>query len=184
MKRILAASIMLPLIWSCNEYSVKRKKIGNDWIEAQFINDTIIDGHAKFYNCSGDLVAQCNYRMGKKEGYSVRYYKNGQTKDSVNYSDNLLNGEAFKFDANGKLLYQATNFYGLNMGDHSSYINGKVSEYYFDNFEKKQLVNCRYDSLGRCDSLAFHAIPIITSGLIENKIPAVNFFAYLPHPRF
>ena len=178
--KILMALIFI--CFGCRENQTKEKKIGNEIVKAKFINDSLIDGIAKVYNSNGKLVSETNFIKGIKNGISLSFYENGKIKDSFNYSNNLLNGIAYRYDSNGLLLFKKTYYYGIDIGDNSFYHDGKVEEYYFTNFERKELVNCKYDSAGRCDTLMFNAKPIISNILLDKQIPAMQLFLYFPHP--
>jgi len=182
MKYIIIVACSIFLFSSCNEKTLVRKKIGNDIVEAQFLNDSLIDGKAKYFNNTGILEAYYTFKNGVKNGNAVTFHENGKLKDSMYYSDNLLNGPAYKFDVNGKLLFTIMYYYGLDVGDHLFFKNGVVDEYHFNNFDQKQIVSCKYDSVGSCDSLVFNAYPLITNGLIEKQNPAIKMFIYFPHP--
>lgn len=181
MKYITVISCIF-LFLSCKEKSIEKRRIGDDIVEAKFIKDGEIDGKATYYSDSGILKAYYTFKNGIKNGSAVIYYENGRIKDSMNYSDNLHNGKAYKFDVNGQLLFTTTYYYGIDVGDHTFFKNGKNYDYHFNNFDQKQIVYSRYNSMGNCDSLVFNAYPLITNGLLEKQIPAIKMFIYFPHP--
>lgn len=180
--RSLILILIVFISFGCSKSKYEKKKIGGQIIEANFINDSLINGIAKIYDSEGKLLAQTSFINGIKNGPSVTFYENGKIKDSLNYSNDLLNETAFKYDSSGFLLFKRTNYYGIDMGDNSFYNNGKLEEYYFTNFERKQLVSCKYDSAGRCYKLMFNAKPLVSSVLLEKQTPAIQLFMYVPHP--
>jgi hypothetical protein len=114
---------------------------------------------------------------------TIIFYKNGLVKDSVNCINDFANGLEYIYDSTGMLEATRTNYRGKDIGDHFLYYKGKVAEYYFSNFEKKQLVDCKYDSLGRCNYFSFNARPtIIKDGTNDNGDSVIELFVYFPHP--
>ncbi len=184
MKYIIILIVSSISIYSCNDSASKyeRKRIGNDIVEAKFINDSVIDGEAKFYNQSGALENKGYFSKGLKNGYWISYHRNGKVKDSINYSNDLLNGGAFGYNENGILLRRSTYYFGLNVGGNFLYEEGKVYEYFFNNFEKKELVNCKYDSLGSCTYFYFNAKPMVKKIYTSLNDSAINLFLYFPQP--
>jgi antitoxin component YwqK of YwqJK toxin-antitoxin module len=170
------------LFLGCNENPVKKKKIGNSIIEAKFINDTLIDGNAKYYNDNGILEAEYTFVNGIRKGHDTIFYDNGKIKEERNYSDDLLNGEGRKYNVNGLLLFKLNHYYGLDVGDNTFYKNGIVIKYFFKDFAQKKIVDCTYDSTGSCNSLVFNARPVITTGIIQNQTPTIKLFVFFPHP--
>jgi hypothetical protein len=182
MKYLIIIIAISLLFFSCSGTKYQKKQIGDNIVEAKFIDGNRIDGFAKFYNLSGSLEYEGNYINGVKNGSGRTFYENGKVKDSMCYINNLIHGKAYNYDSSGMLEFMRTNYYGLEIGDHIFYNKGKVSEYYFDNFERLQIVNCRYDSLERCDSLVFNAKAVVRNTLIKKITPAKNLFIYFPHP--
>ena len=169
------------IILSCSGNHVHKKQIGSDIVEANFIGDKI-SGTANFYSLSGVLECQANFIDGKKNGMSKTFYDNGKTEDSMYYVGDLLHGYSCNFDPTGKLKMSRTNYYGIEVGDHLFYIDGRIREYSFDNFEGTQLVYCSYDSVGRCNMLKFNARAIVNNTYNEHSDSVMRVFIYFPHP--
>jgi hypothetical protein len=104
----------------------------------------------------------------------------GWMSDSMNYTNNLLNGKSYKYTQDGQLRVMRTNYYGLEVGDFSFYDRGKIQQYDFIDFENETLVKCTYDSAGMCDSLYFNAMPVLRNMLKEGR--SINLFFISPHP--
>ena len=183
MKYIINAVFFCFLLSACKEKKIIRKRIdGKNIIEAKFINDSVIDGVAKFYDLQGNLKVRGTYLNGKRNGPTLIFYENRKIKDSLNYDSDLLNGKSFKYDSTGLLLFTLSYYYGIEVGDHPFYTRSGTKNYYFTNFEKEILVKCRYDSLGRCDSFYFNAYPIITDFFTDDNVRSFRIFFYFPHP--
>ncbi|HYJ64253.1 MAG TPA: hypothetical protein VEV62_10950, partial [Parafilimonas sp.] len=121
MKKVALMAFILFAIIDCSNHEIKKKKIGNDLVEARFIDDTLIDGTAKFFDMNGNIESKANFLRGLKNGYAVNYYKNGVMKDSMYYINNLLNGFFYSFDSLGVLLFKGNYFHGLSVGDQYFY---------------------------------------------------------------
>jgi|SRR6185312_8937841 len=182
MKLIFIFSAAVLFSSGCKDTTYKRKKIGADIVEAKFIKDSLIDGEAKFYDLDGKINSKANYTMGIKNGVALTYYGNGKTKDSSNYTNNLLNGNVFIFDKNGSLVSRTTYYYGLNVGDNFLYYHNNIYEYSFDDFVHKELLKCKYDSVGNCKYLFFDVRPVITTVYSSITDSANSFFLFFPHP--
>jgi hypothetical protein len=162
--------------------SVQKKKIGDNMVESRFINDSLMDGIANFYDLDRNLLSTRTYSNGLKNGATIFYYKNGRIKDSMNYTNDVLNGPSYEYDSLGKLKFTVTHFHGIEFGDHAIYNGGKIQKYYFTDFEKRMLIRCYYDSTGLCDSIEFNAAPILTDYSTDEGEPIIRMFVYFPHP--
>lgn len=182
MKKVILIAITFFVLISCSNYELQRKKIGEDLVEAKFVDDTLINGEAKFFDLNGNLESKANFFKGIKNGYAVNYYKNGVVKDSMYYTSNVLNGFFYSFDSSGFILFKGNNFHGLSAGDQYFFKDKTIKEYYFTNFERRRLVTCLYDSTGSCYSYFLNLSPVISDVLIKNEQPAINLFLYFPHP--
>ena len=158
-----------------------RKKEGNDIIEANFINDTIIDGVAKYYR-NENLISVVTYRYDSKFGPAINFYDNGKKKDSMNYINGLLNGNVFHYNIDGKVDRVVSYYYGLLAGDNSLYSSGRPVEYSYRDFNSNILFACSYDSLGRCKVGKFGIKAIINTILDDDDAPAAKVFLYLVKP--
>ncbi|MGH2647226.1 MAG: toxin-antitoxin system YwqK family antitoxin [Ginsengibacter sp.] len=170
------------LILSCKNDSYINKKIGNYVVKAKFIHDTLIDGEATYYNLDGKIVAKANYLMGKLNGDSITYYDNSKIQDSIKYSNGLLDCHAYQFDSTGYLQSIRTFYYGLAVGEAIDFYKGKIYEYSFTDFDKKELINCKYNSKGSCKYFFFNPKPLLKNVYSATNDSAINFFLYFPHP--
>lgn len=177
---IITISLSL-LIVTCKDYKLEKKRIGNNIVEAVFV-DGKIEGFAKFYTLSGILEYEGNYINGEKNGFGRTFYKNGRIKDTMYYISDKIHGEAYNYASDGNLRLIRNNYYGLEVGDHLFFVNGKITEYYFDSFEGVEIVKCKYDSFQRCDSMMFNSRAIVKNMVVEKDVPVKKVFIYFPHP--
>ncbi len=183
MRLVVIISLTLPLFCSCNnDNKVTKKKIGNHFVEASFINDSIIDGIARYYNLSDNLSKKVMFKNGKREGAAIGYYPNGKIKDSSNFTNGLLNGYAFAYDKSGYLIMSNFFYYGILMGPHYLYDSQKLTEYSFTDFDKNTLVYTKYDSTGKCIQYEYKAKPILTQRLDDKRNPVLGVFFYFLMP--
>ncbi len=168
-------------IYSCTNNKFEKRKIDNSIVEAKFI-DNKINGVAKFYSPSGFLEYEGNYTQGLKNGFGKIFYSNGKTKDSMNYVNDLIHGNAYQYDSIGNLRFVRTNFYGIEIGGHFFYDKGKIFKYFFDSFEGVEIVNCTYDSMQRCESIFYKMAAIVKNISLDNDRGAKKVFVYFPHP--
>jgi hypothetical protein len=159
-----------------------KRSIGKDIIEATFIDDSIADGIAKYYNNSGKVITIVNIKNGVKEGAAINYFQNGVVKDSMFFSHGKLHGIAYGYDSLGSLLFKKSYYYGVPLGHQFYYKSGNLSEYFYSDFNRNDLISCEYDSLARIRLRTFSAVPIFTKGLDEQRNPALNLFLYFPKP--
>jgi antitoxin component YwqK of YwqJK toxin-antitoxin module len=141
--------VIITLGCNAGNRQFKRKEIGGEIVEANFLNDTLIDGVAKYYDKeSSTLVRKVCYRQGQKDGLSVIYRENGSIYDSLNYSNNILNGPRYIFDDSGRLSFGQNYYHGVSIGGQYFFNKGVAKRYVYSDFEKKQLYEVLYDSVG------------------------------------
>ena len=172
--------LILFSIFSCN--NEKTKKIGPYLVRAKFINDSTIEGVAKYFNDKKQLVSEVTYKAGIKNGPAINYYPNGKIKDSFNYKDGLLNEWQYAYDNNGFLLMKKYNYFDLSVGSHYYYTNNRLTEYSFFDFDKNELVDCSYDSSSKCRIMSVALKPITNEVINDNRNSSLNLFIYFPHP--
>ena len=175
--------IML-LCFSCNsrENMIERKQIGEYSVEAVFKNDSIIDGMATYYSDDGKMVSRITYQDGKKNGVAKTYFPDGKIKDSLFYINDHKHGFGYKYDPGGRLSSMYYYYYGLRMGPQIFNLDSRRYKYFFSDFNKRDLVDCTYDSLGNLKDVSFYKMNLSVSKGIVNDSVAVDLFAYLPEP--
>lgn len=163
---------------------VKIKKIDlhNRIIEAPFIDDSVMHGLAMYYTYKGSLESKITYKNGVKNGLAVNYYPNGSLWDSGYYVNGLKHGHHFVFDSLGSLVYQDYYFNGHRLGGQVFFLNSKLSRYVYSNFEKEQLYEGLYDSVG---SIYRYGGEIVNANLYYAKKDdkqGVGIFSYFLNP--
>lgn len=182
-KNYLIILLLGNLFSSCknSEPKVERRIFTKYSIEAKFIDSTIIDGTAKYYDSNNNLTQIINYVRGKKEGYSTIYYPNQNLEDSMFFSNNLKNGFLYKFDSSGILMRKIYYYYGLEVGDQFYRSATNLDIYFFLDFNKNILVRCEYDSSGKTKLDYFEVKPKINT-VFKDKDTAFNLLIYFPKP--
>lgn len=170
------------ILTSCKNNNIKKKKIGDNIVEAIFKKNGEINGEAKFYNLNNVLEARSVFIKGIKNGLTITYHNSGKVQDSMLYVNGYLHGIRSSYNTNGSLVLKTNYFYGLNMGDNLYYNKGKLTKYSFDNFEHNHLLEANYDSTGSCEYLRFNAKPIIAKATGQYGDSGVSLLLYFPHP--
>lgn len=152
MTHILYCSTIIFLIYGCKPINhvpeFKRIDLDGRTVEASFLNDSVIDGEAKFYTSQGHLENVVMYKNGRKNGVFKGYYQNGKIRDSTFYKLGVQQGERFVFDSMGNLILKNYFYNGRAFGNTEIYRQGRIDKYYFTDFEKRQLFVGDYDSSG------------------------------------
>ena len=179
----LFCTLLLIFACSCGDkQKSERKKVGDYWVEANFNEYDNIEGVARYYNSTGQLVTISNLKNGSREGATINYFLNGKVKDSILFTDDKQNGFLFHYDSSGRLTYMDYAYYGIKAGPQVFYEKGKPVRYFFADFNKTDLFSSDYDSSGRCRHIsAFTTNPVISDFNDEGR-PVVEVSAYLPRP--
>jgi|SRR6188508_349678 hypothetical protein len=161
----------------------KRKKIGAFFVEARFKNDSTIDGPAKFFDKNDVLKSTVNYVNGLKHGPAINYFGNGKLKDSMNFIYGVKNGFQFAYDSAGKLISINYDYYGLRVGPEMELNNEKIRKYYFVDFNKEDLIECKYNSYGQVDEIPYFTTrPRVSKVRQGESFGMLELFFYLPKP--
>jgi len=163
---------------------IVRKQIGNYYIEAPYINDTI-EGMARYYDTNNRLISIVEYKNDLKYGPAINFYESGMKRDSSFYRDGLRNGKSFVYDSLGNKIEMSSYYYGILVGDNISYSNGKPREYFFNDFHGNTHFSIRYDTAGRCKIGKMgksSLLPITYIFENESGMPKMNVFFYFPQP--
>ena len=180
--RIILAILVVTLIdYNCaNKGSEKRVKIGNSYVDAKFIDDTIIDGTAHYYDSLGTLYNVSNYRKGIKDGMSVNYYSNQVISDSVEYKNGKESGYWRHFDIKGGDTYGNFYYYGLQFGPELIFKNDHLQKYLFSDLDRKIIIACDYDDGGKIDTNFRYEMQFALRSVKYDAKPVLNLFGFLP----
>lgn len=183
MRHLLAATLII-VFYSCNNSNshYTKKKMGNYLIEANFIDDSIIDGKANTYNLDGRLLSATNYRNGIKHGLSINFFSNGKVYDSINFTNGLENGYHYVYDSLGLIGYIDFYLNGHQLGPEIFYKKGIVNSYYFTSFEKFEIYNALYDVNGKLSTHNDNFINASIYSTILGDVPANGIFCYFIYP--
>lgn len=160
---------------------LEKRQIDGYTVVAHF-NNGAIDGEAKFFNKNGVLSHVLNYSNGVKNGVAVSFYPTGIAKDSAQFQGGLQNGFEYNYDENGMKVATGFFYYGIRVGPEVFFKNNKVSDFYFTDFNKEDLIECRYDSAGKITDISLYNINLRTQDVIKDQMKMINLFFYLPHP--
>lgn len=165
-----------------NQKKITKKRVGDFMVEAEFFNDSIVNGNAKFYTLDGRMFSQQNFINGLKNGAAVYFDQKGKKVDSSNYKNDLLNGFRFSYDNHGNIIYIDYFYNGMNVGPVIYKDKTVTKKFYFIDFNKNNLVNCVYDSFGNITSVnSYSNNPSFANKIYRGK-KMIDFFAYLPQP--
>jgi len=102
---------------------------GAIYVEATYIQDTILDGPYKVYYKSGSIQQEGNYNLGNKHGKAISYFENGKLRKITNYKDGKAHGDHIEYYENGILESKSIFENGIANGDMVEYYeNGKVKQ--------------------------------------------------------
>ena len=171
------------LFFACNNKpEIQQRTVGEYLVEANFKNDSTINGIAKFFDGSGRIVSKVNYIDGIKFGLAVNYYLNGKISDSMYFFNGLNSGYKYRYDTTGSLQSISYDYYGLRMGPQIIFERGKTSKYYYISFGKEDLIDCDYDSTGLFDELTYFTTKPSIAQVLREENQMLELFAYLPNP--
>ena len=167
---------------SCNhDRKTELKSQGKYLVEANFVNDTIIDGPAKYY-LDGKLAFITNYKNGIKHGPSINFHSNGKVYDSINFIYGRESGYHYVYDSSGKLGYIDFYFSGHQFGPQTFYENNRISSFYFTTFEKFSVYEELYDSKGRPSNTKGNLVNVFPYEVYSDGKLASGLFSYFIHP--
>jgi len=101
--------------------------------ELSYINDTLLNGIAKYYYypfAKNVLKEEIQYKLGKKDGLYKFYRKDGSLQSKTHFKNDLPNGENFWFYENGKLKEETYWIAGKQYGGGKWYYqNGQLESF-------------------------------------------------------
>ena len=181
LKGKLTIFILILIYISCSNLGAKKRvKIKNYFVEANFENGKISDGVAKYYNANGKIVNTTLYEKAMRNGISINYYSNGVVSDSIEFVQDKENGFWNNYDSFGIILYSNYYYYGLLFGPELIYKGGKVNKFFFSNFNRDDIVECYYNSVGKLDSIAQFKMNFTVLDKVCDNRRVKNLFGYLP----
>ena len=180
--RILPLYLFICFIFiACsNRQSAKRKKFKKYYVEANFINDKIIDGEARFYDSAGILYNVSNYQNGKKNGVFINYYPNGNISDSVRYISDKEFGYWVHYDSMGNNEYGNYYYYGLQFGPELFFKGNKFHKFMFSDLNRRVLVEYYYDSKKGVDTNILFKMQFTLNAVVFENKQVLSLFGYLP----
>lgn len=181
--RLLFIALVFPFfLKSCTDKpTIKLKPHGKYMVEANFVDDSIIDGSAKYY-LNAKLAFIISYKNGIRHGPSMNFHSNGKVYDSVNFTYGLENGYHYVYDSSGKLGYVDFYFNGHQFGPEIFYENDRVGSFYFMTFEKFSLYEASYDFRGIPINIKGELVNVFPYQANLNNQPASGVFSYFVHP--
>ncbi len=115
-------------------YVVTKDGNGNIQSEINYINDTVMDGAAKYYYKNGIIKEEINYSNGLKEGSHTSYYRDGSIESKIQFKKGVREGTSEWHFPNGKIK------------ETSNWINNKAfgnAIFYYENGMPETF--CSYD---------------------------------------
>ncbi len=199
--------VILPFLLNACEH----KRIGNDSFvvtkdekgnlqsEIQYINDTIMDGLAKYYyypNPKNALKDEIEFKNGIKEGWYKHYRQDGTIESKTYFKNNIPNGDNYWYYEDGKpkeeTFWLKGKQYGVGKWYHK---NGKLETFNVTDFYGTAIYVIQYDEQGNkikedgvVYSPKFVAVyasdttqtPIVDDGVKANKEIAVKITVAQP----
>ncbi len=111
-------------LWHAKDFYTKNNALAFD---GYFIDDSLTIGEGQFlyYYPNGDIKTKEHFGHGKYNGLRTRYSENGLLMDSTNYRQDVIVGESYKYNEQGKIVYRG-NFDTNGSG------KGEEWHYYYD----------------------------------------------------
>jgi hypothetical protein len=130
-------------------YVITRDAFGNVQSEINYINDTIMDGVAKYYYINKKLKDEIYFTNGLKNGFHKHYTQEGSLVSIIEFREGLQEGYTYWYYPNGNLESKSFWLKGKIFGDAYYYYNTGILESYrsFD-FQMNNRYLIKYDSNG------------------------------------
>jgi hypothetical protein len=158
-------------------------------IEGNTGNKLIYEGHLKFYDTStNNLLIECDYHNGKKNGEYKQYYKNRALQIDIFYIDNNENGIAKYFDESGNIIAKDYYYFGLRSGNAIRYRNTKLKSYSFYSLDNRKIFSFEYDLLkGKhlpdiMSDFFYYTTHEVMEENSDTPIYKTEYFLYTPNP--
>jgi len=94
----------------------------NNKLKAKFsFSNQVFNGPFIIFNETNQIIFECNYKDGKKNGVAIDYYDNGKIKKTVSFKNGYFNSDLIKYDEDGVITLK------IEFDKHRS---GPISMYY------------------------------------------------------
>lgn len=94
----------------------------------QETNQPITGVHFSYAEENGQVLAEQNFKNGKRHGISKEYFKNGQVRESMNYKEGMGDGVLNVYNPSGDLLVRRRYKNGLLNGFSEWYKNRELTQ--------------------------------------------------------
>ncbi len=134
-------------------FKVTKDGDGNLQSEINYINDTIMQGVAKYYyypKPANVLKDEIDYNMGIKDGWQKHYRENGTLESNVHYKNGLADGLDYRYYEDGTKIKSENHWlkgkqYGVGKW---YYKNGQLETFNVSDFYNNVLYVIQYDEQG------------------------------------
>jgi len=202
---MIRGKVILLMIFCSVIASCERKRVGNDSFvvtkdgegnlqsEIHYINDTVMQGLAKYYyypNPKNVLKDEIEFSNGIKEGWHKHYRQDRTLESKIHWENNLEDGENYWYYSNGTLEQKTYRIRGKQYGDAYYYHpSGKLKLYNCFNSWGENMYALKFDEQGnktKEEGIAFSPKivllysndstqnPIIENGVKANKEIAIK----------
>lgn len=149
--------LFLNIVISCTQKKVDNKsyvvtKDGNEIIQSEinYINDTVMDGVAKYYYKNGIIKEEINFSKGLKEGTNTSYYQDGSIESKTQFKKGVRDGIYESYFPNGKIKEKGNWLNNKAFGNAFFYYeNGLTETFNCYDFEEHNRYLIKYDSNGK-----------------------------------
>jgi hypothetical protein len=130
-------------------YVITKDAYGNVKSEINYINDTLMDGVAKYYYRNKKLKDEIYFTNGLKNGLHKHYTEEGRLESIIGFKEGLQEGYTYWYYPNGKIESKSFWLKGKIFGDAYYYYKTGILESYrsFD-FQMHNRYLIKYDSSG------------------------------------
>ncbi len=173
--------------------SCERKRLGKDSFvvtkdrkgilqsEIHYINDTVMQGLAKYYyypNPENVLKDEIEYRNGVKDGWHKHYRQDGTIESKIHWKYNSEDGEIYWYYNNGGLEQKTYRIMGKQYGDAYYYHpNGKLKLYNCLNSWGENIYVLKLDEQGSCikeEGVVFSPNVILLYSIDSTQTPIMD----------
>lgn len=126
---------------------------------------------------NGIVETEANFLDGKKDGWTINYYKTGKLKDKTFFRYGKANGPSYQYYESGKLKYKCNYRNDKRFGDLNWYLeNGKLDSYAVYNIKGESFCSFEYDNSGKIkDMRGLVVSPDIFSFDTNYSVKLLNF---------
>lgn len=133
-----------------NEYGVKKTSM-------QLDDKGLVQGKASYYNTSGVLSNEIDYKDDEEEGVSVNYYKNGKVNSKRHYKAGKTDGYYEAYFSGGQLRTEGWQKNGNAEGTwHNYWTNGNLQRDFFMVNDELNGPEKNYELNGKLDYITYY----------------------------